>query len=280
MIVEPIHRIKIFVSYAHKDEDFREELEKHLSAQKRLKRITTWFDRQILAGADWEHEIEARLDTADVILLLVSADFISSNYCYGIEMQRALDRSRAGTVRVIPIILRAVDGWEDTPIGSLNALPTGGKPVTLWKDRDEAWRDVVRGIREAVSRTRLSWVTPTASSSSSTLFVTAYRQDNSSPVPTESSGKPVLVQAYQPTQRVSVSPDPPMSTYTVVPTESSDEPVVVQVYQPTQRVSVSPDPPTSTYTVDTTKWHWVGWIILIVLVVVGLVLLHSVFHLI
>lgn len=244
MVVEPTHKKKIFVSYAHKDEDFREELEKHLSAQKRLKRLTTWFDRQIPAGADWQHEIEARLDTADVILLLVSADFISSNYCYGVEMQRALDRSRAGTVRVIPIIIRAVDGWEDTPIGSLEALPTEGKPITLWKDRDEAWRDVVRGIREAVSKTRLSWATPTASSSSPTPFVLSYRRDNSSSVPTESSDK-----------------------------------TVVQVYQPTQNVSVSPNPSTSMSLVDTTKWHWVGWVILIVLIVVGLILLQSAFHL-
>ncbi len=206
MVVELMHKVKIFISYAPEDEAFREELEKHLSVHKRLKRITIRFKRQILGGADWEHEIEAQLDTAEVILLLVSADFMSSNYCYGVEMRRALDRHTTGTVRVIPIILRAVDGWEDTPLGSLDVLPTEGKPVTLWPDRDAAWKDVVRGIYEVVCGPRIYRETSPAPPCSPSPFVPLVRRVNSSLVPSKSSDDPVAG-IHSPLKRISVLPN-------------------------------------------------------------------------
>ena len=141
--------IKIFYSYAHEDELLRNELEKHLSLLKRQGRIDEWYDRNISAGAEWAQEIDTRLNTASIILLLISPDFMSSEYCYSIEMTRALERHNAREARVIPIILRPVD-WQSAPFGKLQALPPEGTPITSWANRDEAFLEVTRGIRQAI----------------------------------------------------------------------------------------------------------------------------------
>lgn len=144
--------IEVFYSYAHEDEALRVELEKHLSALKRQKLIDGWHDRRISAGQQWADEIDAHVNSADIILLLVSPDFLASDYCYEIEMTTALRRHREQTTVVIPIILRAVD-WSGTPFAHLQALPRDGKPVTSWLNRDEAFLEIAQGIREVVSRT-------------------------------------------------------------------------------------------------------------------------------
>src|SRR5437588_12184082 len=87
---------------------------------------------------------------ADVNLLLVSPDFIQSDYCYGKEMQQAIDRHSAKEAKVIPILLRSVD-WTDTPFKHLQVLPTNARPITLWSDYDAAFEDVARGIRRVVN---------------------------------------------------------------------------------------------------------------------------------
>src|SRR2546421_9745171 len=99
----------VFYSYAHEDESLRNELEKHLSLLQRRGIITTWHDRKIVPGTDWAYAIDSHLNEATIILLLVSPDFMASDYCYSIEMDRALKRHQAGKARVIPIILRSVD---------------------------------------------------------------------------------------------------------------------------------------------------------------------------
>jgi anti-sigma regulatory factor (Ser/Thr protein kinase) len=111
--------------------------------------ITEWHDRQIGAGEDWKSSIDERLERADIILLLVSADFLESDYCFDIEMKRALQRHDAGEARVIPIIVRACD-WTSSPFGRLQALPRDGKPVSSWESPDEAWASVASEIRGAV----------------------------------------------------------------------------------------------------------------------------------
>lgn len=141
--------VEVFFSYAHEDEDLRNELEKHLSILKRKGVITGWHDRKIGAGKEWEGEIDIHLNTARVILLLVSADFIASDYCWDVEVKRAMERHEAGEARVIPVILRPVD-WEGAPFGKLQALPTEAKPVTSWANRDEAFVSVAQGIRASV----------------------------------------------------------------------------------------------------------------------------------
>ena len=101
--------VEVFYSYAHEDEALCNELEKHLSLLQRQRLITAWHDRHILPGTDWAQAIDEHLERASVILLLISADFLASDYCYGIEMQRALERHQANEARVIPILLRPVD---------------------------------------------------------------------------------------------------------------------------------------------------------------------------
>ena len=141
--------IEVFYSYSHEDEELQQQLENHLTILRRQRVITDWHYRKIGAGREWAGEIDEHLNTARIILLLISSDFIASDYCYDVEMQRAMERHEAGEARVIPIILRSVD-WEEAPFGQLQALPTGVRPVTHWKDRDEAFTDIARGIREVV----------------------------------------------------------------------------------------------------------------------------------
>lgn len=141
--------VSLFYSYSHKDEPLRKRLETHLSLLQDQKVIRGWHDRCILAGTEWDGAISENLEHAGIILLLVSSDFLASRYCRDVEIKRAMERHESGQTRVIPIILRAVD-WHSAPFGKLQALPKDGKPVTSWKNRDEAFSDVARGIKDAV----------------------------------------------------------------------------------------------------------------------------------
>jgi TIR domain len=145
----PITPIDVFISYSHQDEDFLSKLVSHLSLLKRQGKIADWFDRKIEAGSEWEAQFKARLELAPVILLLISADFLASDYCYDTEMKRAIERHQEGTAKVIPIILRPcyLDG---SPFMKLQALPKDLKPITQWDDQDLAFVDVVKGILRAV----------------------------------------------------------------------------------------------------------------------------------
>lgn len=136
----------VFFSYAHEDEDLRDRLEKHLSMLKREGAISAWHDRRIVAGDPLNEVIDERLQQADIILLLVSADFLASEYCYGVEMKRAMERHADGSTRVIPVILKHCD-WQSAPFGKLLAAPKDGKPITTWANEDEAFLDVVHQIR-------------------------------------------------------------------------------------------------------------------------------------
>ena len=148
----PPASIEVFYSYAHEDEELVKELRKHLSILKRQGVIRDWYDREITAGTDWKGQLDQHLNSAGVILLLVSAAFLASDYCYDVEMTRALERHGQGEARVIPVLLRKVDGWQDAPFGKIQSLPTDGKPVTSWKIRDEAFADVARGIRNTIGQ--------------------------------------------------------------------------------------------------------------------------------
>ena len=141
--------IEVFFSYACEDEKLRNELAKHLKVLERQGEITAWYDREITAGTEWKGQIDKHLESAKVILLLVSADFMASDYCYDVELKRAMERHEAGEARVIPVILREVD-WQGAPFGKLQALPKNAEPVTNWPNRDQAFADIARGIRRAV----------------------------------------------------------------------------------------------------------------------------------
>jgi hypothetical protein len=141
--------IDIFFSYAHEDETLRNELAKQLKLMKRQGLINEWYDRDIDAGTEWKYEIDEHLNNAQIILLLVSPDFIISDYCYDIEMMRAMERHEAREARVIPVILRPCD-WHTAPFSKLQALPRNAKPITTWLNRDDAFLDVAKGIRKVV----------------------------------------------------------------------------------------------------------------------------------
>jgi tetratricopeptide (TPR) repeat protein len=146
--------LKLFYCYAREDRALRDELDLHLSGLKRQRYITSWSDREIAPGVEWEKEIDTHLNTADIILLLVSPHFMASDYCYGVEMERALQRHQTGTARVIPIVMRPVD-WHGAPFSTLQMLPTDAKPITRWPDRDEAFWDVATNIRLMIQKLNL-----------------------------------------------------------------------------------------------------------------------------
>jgi hypothetical protein len=147
----------LFFSYSHVDEDLRDQLEVHLSALKRQGLISSWHDRRIAAGSEFAAQIDQHLDSADLILLLVSPNFIASDYCYDLEMTRAMEKHRNGEARVIPVILRPCD-WHELPFGKLQAIPKDGKAIKTWPDIDEAFLDVVRAIKIALQSVRVNTI--------------------------------------------------------------------------------------------------------------------------
>jgi tetratricopeptide (TPR) repeat protein len=140
---------RIFLSYAAEDEPLAAELVKHLSPLKRLGLISTWYKQQILAGTERSQIIDEHLEQAAIILLLISADFLNSDYCYEAEMKRALQRYEQGEARVVPIIVRPCN-WQDSPFAGLQYLPYNGHPITTQKNRDAAWTEIVRNIRRLI----------------------------------------------------------------------------------------------------------------------------------
>ena len=141
--------LRLFYSYAHKDEQLRDQLETHLKILQRQNLIQFWHDRCIPAGSEWADEIDNNLLQADIILLLISADFIASDYCYEKELSLAMQQQKEGKARVVPIILRPAD-WSNTPFSKLQAFPTNAKPVTTWANRDEAWQNVAHALKAAI----------------------------------------------------------------------------------------------------------------------------------
>lgn len=141
--------LRIFISYSHKDKDFREELEVHLAPTKRRRHIDVWTDCNIVAGKDIDREILHKLDGADIVLLLVSPDFLASNYCCLVEMDRAMKRHEDGKAYVVPVILRHCN-WSGEVFAGLRATPQDAKPITTWTHRDEAYLDVVQQVNKVL----------------------------------------------------------------------------------------------------------------------------------
>lgn len=140
---------RVFCSYSHRDRALREKLDNHLRVLERKGLIQIWHDRKLTGGDDWRGQIDEHLNSANLILVLVSADFLGSDYCYDTEMQRALDRHQRGEARVVPIILRPAP-WRESPLAKLQALPDGAKPVTKWSNRDAAFSSIAEGLRDIV----------------------------------------------------------------------------------------------------------------------------------
>ncbi len=145
--------VDVFISYAHEDEEFLNELEVHLALLKREGLIRTWCRRKITPGEEWRVERDGRLEEADLILLLVSAWLIGSDYCWEAEVTKALNRHARREARVVPILVRSCD-WKTAPFAHIQSLPEKSKPVALWGDRDSAWHDVVQGLRKTIADLR------------------------------------------------------------------------------------------------------------------------------
>jgi internalin A len=145
--------IRLFISYSHTDDSLREELQTHLKLLQRQNIITAWDDRRIDPGQEWSRDINENLERADVIVLLVSPSFIESDYCYEKEMTRALERHENREACVIPVIVRDVN-WRGAPFAKLQVLPKDGKAITLWEDRDSAWRNVSEALEKVIDEIR------------------------------------------------------------------------------------------------------------------------------
>jgi hypothetical protein len=139
----------VFVSYSHRDEVERERLDVHLAPLAREGLIDLWCNRVITPGSDWQRDIARELDAADIFILLVSADFIASMFCFEKELETALWRQRQGRVRIIPVLVKPAD-FANLPFGRYQALPRDLRPVITWENPDAAWVEVARGVREAV----------------------------------------------------------------------------------------------------------------------------------
>jgi len=145
--------ISLYFSYAPADELLQTQLANHLTLLERQGVITSWSQRQILPGDEPAQVINQQLNTADIILLLISANSLADDTCYNLEIQRAIERHQTGETRVIPILLRPAD-WSGAPFSQLEVLPRNHQPVTTWANQDEAFRAIAEGIRAVAMELR------------------------------------------------------------------------------------------------------------------------------
>lgn len=142
--------LSVFVSYAHEDARFKEELEKHLKPLIRSGAIDVWADHQLNPGDEWDATIRDQLHAADIFLLLISSDFNASDYIMENELTAAMSRHQEGTGRVVPVIVRPCR-WEGLEFAKLQALPPHGRPISQYDDPDEAYLDIATGIERLVT---------------------------------------------------------------------------------------------------------------------------------
>jgi hypothetical protein len=147
--VRPGPPLRVFLSYSHRDAQLCERFLVHLSQLRRQGLIEPWHDRRITAGGEWADVIDERLNAAHLIVLLVSADFLASDYCNDIEMARAIERGKKGEARVVPVILKPCD-WETSRLAGFQVLPKNGKPVVDWETNDHGFNDAVQGLRRLI----------------------------------------------------------------------------------------------------------------------------------
>ncbi|HLZ57748.1 MAG TPA: toll/interleukin-1 receptor domain-containing protein [Ktedonosporobacter sp.] len=141
--------VETFISYAPKDKALRDQLATHLATLRRQGIIRDWYDGDIIAGTERRKEIQQHLNSAQIILLLISADYMASDFCYSQEMQQAIARHQTGQVRVIPILLRSTD-YEGAPFAGLQVVPRNDRPVNAWPDKDAAFQEIVKEIKLAI----------------------------------------------------------------------------------------------------------------------------------
>lgn len=153
---------RIFISYSHKDESFRDCFNDHLAVLQRNGVISIWHDRKILAGDEWKGEISENLNSADIAIFLVSPSFLASDYCYDVEVKRAIELNKAGSLKIISVVIRPCQ-WDECEFSKYQAVPKDAKAVSTWSNQDEAWLDVANRIRQQILdfspavQKRLTW---------------------------------------------------------------------------------------------------------------------------
>ena len=173
--------LELFYSYAPEDEQWQKRLEVHLEPLQRQGLIRGWHKRDIHAGTEWKREIDAHLNAAHIILLLVSPDFIASEYCYSFEIIRAIERHELGEAYIIPVLLRPTD-WKGTLFEHIQVLPANALPLSKWQDHDEALLDVVKGVRKVAELVKLS--SSSSTSSHTVQQITLRGKHSASPIST------------------------------------------------------------------------------------------------
>jgi TIR domain len=141
---------RLFYSYCHEDAELRKKLGAHLASLRHQGKIVEWHDREIKPGAKWQAEISTELDSAHLIMLLISSDFLDSEYCFGVEVEHALARLKRHEVKVVPVLLRPCL-WEESRFSEMQVIPRDARAITSWPSVDEAFKTVAEEIRNIVS---------------------------------------------------------------------------------------------------------------------------------
>jgi hypothetical protein len=150
---------RVFYSYSHADESLRNQLAKYLAPLKQKGSILEWHDRSIEPGGDWNQKISDKLDSSDIVIALLSPDFLASEYCFGIEMEKAFSKLKREEIRLVPVLLRPCM-WEESRFSAIQMIPRDSKPVTSWPSVDEALKNVAMEIREIVSQAKPESIRP------------------------------------------------------------------------------------------------------------------------
>lgn len=145
--------VRIFISYAHEDKDYCTRLAKHFRPMERQGKVKVWTDGEIEQGDLWDDEIKKALTGAEIVLFLISSDFVFSDYIDSVEMNSARERYAKGEVIIIPVIIRHCD-FSSLELSRFQAAPSGGKPISSWNDHDEAYVDVINGMKRVIERLR------------------------------------------------------------------------------------------------------------------------------
>ena len=145
----PVPPLQVFLSYSHRDEELCERFLVHLRQLQREGLIQPWHDRRITAGKEWAGAIDENLESAHIVILLVTADFLASDYCNDVELTRAIERSRSGETRVVPVICKPCE-WKTSALACFQVLPKDGLPVVDWKTSDHGLDDAVKGLHRTI----------------------------------------------------------------------------------------------------------------------------------
>jgi len=140
---------KVFIAYSHLDVRFRHELEKQLTLLQRKRHLDWWSEHQLAPGDEKNAWLSEAIQKADFILLLISIHFLSDDFCWSQQLEKAIERHDNGEAVVIPVFVRPC-AWEDTPIERLEGVPPKGKAISNWSDKHEAWTQAARGIQKAL----------------------------------------------------------------------------------------------------------------------------------